>query len=55
MIARTILTFVGHLALISANPLDDLAFFQAEMKYMSGINLMDTPSHKVWNIPDEDG
>ena len=55
MIARTILTFVGHLALISANPLDDLALFEAEMKYMAGINLMDTPSHKVWNMPDEDG
>ena len=55
MITGIILTFLSHLALISANPLDDLAFFQAEMKYMSGIDLMDTPSHKVWNIPDEDG
>ena len=55
MIAGMILTFFGHLALISANPLDDLAFFEAEMKYMAGINLMDTPSHKVWNMPDVDG
>ena len=55
MIVGAILTFVGHLALISANPLDSLAFFEAEMEYMSGINLMDTPSHKIWNMPDEDG
>ena len=55
MIAGIILTFLGHLALISANPLDDLAFLEAEMEYRAGINLMDTPSHKVWNMPDEDG
>ena len=55
MVAGIILTLVGHLALCFANPLDELSSFEAEMRYVSGINLMDTPNHKVWNMPDEDG
>ena len=49
MIETTYLIIIGHLHLSFASPLDDLPFIE------SGINLMDTPSHKVWNIPDEDG
>ena len=49
MIATIPLIFIGHLHLCFASPIDDLPFIE------SGINLMDTPSHKVWNLPDEDG
>ena len=46
-----LITILGHLTIASANPVDELHFIE----YESGINLMDTPSHKIWNMPDEDG
>ena len=49
MIGTTYLIIIGHLHLCFSIPLNDLPFIE------SGINLMDTPSHKVWNIPDENG
>ena len=53
MISATciLITIFGHLTIASANPVDELPFIE----YESGINLMDTPSHKYWNMPDEDG
>ena len=53
MISATsiLITILGHLTIASANPVDELTFIE----YESGINLMDTPSHKIWNMPDEDG
>ena len=53
MISATniLITVIGHLTIASANPVDELPFIE----YESGVNLMDTPSHKIWNMPDEDG
>ena len=53
MISATsiLITILGHLTIASANPVNELPFIE----YESGVNLMDTPSHKIWNMPDEDG
>ena len=53
MISATciLITVIGQLAIALANPVDELPFIE----YESGVNLMDTPSHKIWNMPDEDG
>ena len=53
MISTTtiLITVFGHLTIATANPVDELPF----VEYESGINLMDTPGHKIWNMPDEDG
>ena len=56
MLSTILLIIAGYSALSFANPLDDLSFIEAAaMAYKSGIDLMDTPSDKVWNMPDEDG
>ena len=44
-------SILGHLTIALTNPVNELPFIE----YESGINLMDTPSHKIWNMPDEDG
>ena len=44
-------SILGHLTIALTNPVNELPFIE----YESGINLMDTPSHKIWNVPDEDG
>ena len=49
--ATILITVFGHLTIATANPVDELPF----VEYESGINLMDTPGHKIWNMPDEDG
>ena len=53
MISATciLITVIGQLTIALANPVDELPFIE----YESGVNLMDTPSHKIWNMPDEDG
>ena len=56
MLSTIFVIIAGYSALSFANPLDDLPFLEASsMAYNSEIDLMATPSHKVWNMPDEDG
>ena len=49
--AICILIIFGHLTIAATIPVDELPFIE----YEPGVNLMDTPSHKIWNMPDEDG
>ena len=49
--AICILIIFGHLTIAAKIPVDELPFIE----YEPGVNLMDTPSHKIWNMPDEDG